>query len=189
MNWRQFTVALVQALAWPSVVLVVLLAYRRRVAQLLGDNLRRLTVGPFEAEWDRVAGEVRASVEAASQLRAIGDEPEGVPAMLNAARAWVDINPAEAIRLGWVGVVWALDEWAEREMETMRLDRRPERPLSATHPGAAAVLRELRALRDLGTERPGDLLPRHAREFVQLADDLVGLLAKPARSPAPSETG
>ncbi|WP_422737113.1 hypothetical protein ACN263_27320 [Micromonospora sp. WMMD729] len=45
MNWRQFSVAIVQALAWPSVVLIALLAYRRQVSQLLGDNLRRLSWG------------------------------------------------------------------------------------------------------------------------------------------------
>jgi hypothetical protein len=70
MNWRQFSVALVQPLAWPSVVVIVLLLYRRRVAQLLGSNLRRLTVGPVAAEWEDAVQETQATIEAAEAFPA-----------------------------------------------------------------------------------------------------------------------
>jgi hypothetical protein len=65
-NWRQFSVAMVQALAWPMVALIALLAYRRRISALLGAGLRRFKAGPLEAEWEIVAEEARVSIQAAT---------------------------------------------------------------------------------------------------------------------------
>ncbi|PWU44491.1 hypothetical protein DLJ46_25725 [Micromonospora globispora] len=174
MNWRQFTVALVQALAWPSVALVVLLVYRRRIAQLLGDNLRRLKAGPIEAEWEQVAEEARATIETAEALPADDEPTDRVTAALNAARAWADSNGAEALQLGWTAVAWAIDEWAESEYETGGRRRR----LAVANPAAAGVLARLRQLREIGMREGYELTPQHSQDFLDLVEDFIGLLRK-----------
>lgn len=173
-NWRQFTVALVQALAWPSVALVVLLVYRRRVSQLLGDNLRRLTVGPIQAEWEQVAQEARATIEAADKLSEISDSADNRSvALLRAARTFIEFNPDEAIRFAWAAVVWAIDDY----VDTGKFDL-PSFRLRDANPGAAAVLERLRQLRDLA---PHERTPEHAREYTDLVEDFLELLRKPIK--------
>ncbi|MGC4784760.1 hypothetical protein [Micromonospora zamorensis] len=63
MNWRQFIASVVQTLAWPLTVLIVVLLFRKKINMLLGDRLRRLTAGPVEAEWADSVGVAQAAVE------------------------------------------------------------------------------------------------------------------------------
>ncbi|RBQ03890.1 hypothetical protein DQE82_29590 [Micromonospora sp. LHW51205] len=173
-----------QALAWPSVALVVLLVYRRRFARLLGDNLRRLKAGPIEAEWEKAAEEARATIEAAETLPAVGGTPqERAGAMLKAARIFIEINPPEAVRLGWNSVAWELDALAEREMGRVPGEVHGLRQtLLASNPGASAVLERLRRLRNVGMHQPEELTSERAQEFVDLVEDFLTLLSKPRGS-------
>lgn len=67
MSVLQFIAALVQALAWPLVVLVALLLLRPAIAELLGrEGLRRLKAGPLEAEWERELIRTEAQLDVAS---------------------------------------------------------------------------------------------------------------------------
>ncbi|MEW2429779.1 hypothetical protein AB0877_17350 [Micromonospora sp. NPDC047644] len=63
MNWRQFIAALLQTVAWPLTVLIVVLLFRKKINGLLGDRLRRLTAGPVEAEWAESIGLAQEAVE------------------------------------------------------------------------------------------------------------------------------
>ncbi|SCL42151.1 hypothetical protein [Micromonospora aurantiaca (nom. illeg.)] len=194
MNWRQFTVALVQALAWPSVALVVLLVYRRRVARLLGDNLRRLTVGPIEAEWERVAEETRATIEVAEALLAL-EETDGeqslIERQLGGARAFIPVSPSAAIALGGQASQMALEAYLPMDDEELSkiprlrplLRRARERGL--INPGAALVFEHLQRLRNLASH-PGPEDPartaEQAEEYLQMVEEFIALLEKPSRA-------
>ncbi|MFE9691757.1 hypothetical protein [Micromonospora sp. NPDC005806] len=198
MNWRQFSVAMVQALAWPAVVLVVLLMYRQRLAQLLGDNLRRLAVGPIEAEWGRVAEETRATIEAAEALPALeegADEPSDAQQWLIVARALVRFNPIAAISYGWRAAREAFEKHLASEDEefkqlvTVRSMLKLARERGLVNPGAAVVLDHLRTLWGLALHpRDERQEPRaeQAEEYLRLVEAFLALLDQPARAARPS---
>lgn len=62
MTGFEFTASLVSSLAWPIVVLVVAVMFRRRIAALLARPLSSLKAGPLEAVWDRQVAEVEAEL-------------------------------------------------------------------------------------------------------------------------------
>lgn len=62
MTALQFIASLVGSLAWPVVVLVVLVIFRKQVRQLASRPMRRLRAGPLEVEFDRLLSEVEVSV-------------------------------------------------------------------------------------------------------------------------------
>jgi hypothetical protein len=59
----QFIAALVQALAWPTVVLVAVVLFRDKISALLAGSMKRLKVGPIEAEWDRTLSAAEVELE------------------------------------------------------------------------------------------------------------------------------
>jgi hypothetical protein len=61
--WREFVATLVDSLAWPAAIVVLVVLTRDQVRDLLGGSLRRLKLGPggAELEWQELAAEVRVS--------------------------------------------------------------------------------------------------------------------------------
>ncbi|MFC4091939.1 hypothetical protein ACFOYX_24340 [Micromonospora sp. GCM10011541] len=183
MNWRQFVVAMVQALVWPAVVVVVLVMYRRRVAELLGDNLRRLRAGPLEVEWEKAAEEVRATIEAVEAVSDASDDdqPSKVEELLTIARSLVNERPPLAIAFAWEAARYAFESHLPGEgFEDLRglrkmLARAKARGL--VNPGAALVFERLFPLGMLSYEAKGT--EEQAREFVDLVEDFRTLLDKP----------
>ena len=62
MSALEFVAALVSSLAWPIVVLIVAVLFRRQLSALLARPLRSLKAGPLEAVWDRQVAEVEAEL-------------------------------------------------------------------------------------------------------------------------------
>jgi hypothetical protein len=54
--------SLVNSLAWPGVAVGIGLLFRPQLSDLLSTSLRKLKVGPFEAEFDRVLASVEAEL-------------------------------------------------------------------------------------------------------------------------------
>ncbi|MEV4196786.1 hypothetical protein [Micromonospora globbae] len=187
MNWRQFTVALVQALAWPSVVAVVLLAYRRRIAQLLGDNLRRLTVGPIAAEWERVAEETRATIDAVESLPTSEEgaaAPSEAQQLLRLARVLVRLNPSLSIVKSWQASRVAfedhlpMDDEEFREVRTLRpmLKRAIARGLIKSEAGL--VFEQLQTLAFMADRVEGQKpTAEQAEDYLRLVEAFLALLA------------
>ncbi|MGW6279312.1 hypothetical protein [Kribbella sp. NPDC055071] len=63
MSVMEFVAALVQAMAWPVVVLVVALLFRSKIIELLTPAIRKLKAGPFEVEWDRTISKAEVELE------------------------------------------------------------------------------------------------------------------------------
>jgi len=62
MDWLTFIAKLVEALAWPAVVLVLGLVFRKKLLTLI-PNLRKLKAGPVEAEFELAARQALANAE------------------------------------------------------------------------------------------------------------------------------
>lgn len=59
MSVLEFIASLVRSVAWPAILLVVVIILRRPIAAALAGGLSRLKIGPFEAEWRVVAEATR----------------------------------------------------------------------------------------------------------------------------------
>lgn len=105
MDWLTFITKLVEALAWPIVVLVLGLMFRRKLLEII-PTLRKLKAGPVEAEFELAAKQALANAEetkiqglAEASVPVIRTETdsEQVIAKLREARG----DPAGAILEGW----------------------------------------------------------------------------------------
>lgn len=65
MGWLSFASSLVQALAWPTLVLAAFLTFRQPIGNLL-DHLTHLGAGSFSADFEAQAREVEHDLTAAS---------------------------------------------------------------------------------------------------------------------------
>jgi hypothetical protein len=184
MNWRQFSVAMIQALAWPMVALIALLAYRRRISALLGDGLRRFKAGPLEAEWELVAEEARASIqEVATVVNGGGGPAEGDEVRLNLQKArelaYMPALSASFVRLALEDALTALlpPEEVDRA-NTMRKLLSAARRLGLIKGGAAIVGERIMTLANQGVH--SNPSPAQMVELVDLTEDFLSLFPKQA---------
>lgn len=63
MSTLDFIASLVNSLAWPVAVVVVLSLFREQIKKLLRVPPSRLKAGPFEAEWDRTVAEAQVDLD------------------------------------------------------------------------------------------------------------------------------
>jgi hypothetical protein len=95
MSGMQFVVDFVSALAWPIAIVVIVVFLRRPIVDILmqlASGLRRLRSGQSDAEFDRIAAQVKAELTAT--VSASG--PASVPVLLRFAAVAED-EPAAAI--------------------------------------------------------------------------------------------
>ena len=77
-SWLDFIARMTSALAWPGVVVAILLVLRRPISKLLTDGrLSKLKLLSFEAEWDRARNATEGEIEVAKLVAA--GEPESAP--------------------------------------------------------------------------------------------------------------
>ena len=110
MSGFQFIVDFVKALAWPAAIVVIVVFLRRPIVDILvqlASGLRRLRAGQSDAEFDRIAGEVKAELTAS--VSAGGSGQAAIPVLLRFA-ATAEDDPASAIAQGFGAVEVALRE-------------------------------------------------------------------------------
>jgi hypothetical protein len=74
-SWLEFISSMTGALAWPLIIVIVLLSFRKAITKLLPD-LRRLKAGPtgLEMEWERKLEEVRQELKASEAIESLSPE-------------------------------------------------------------------------------------------------------------------
>lgn len=172
---------LAASLAWPVVVLVVLITLRAQLAGLLGDGLRRLKAGPVEVEWQEQIGEVRAAV--------------AVEAITGGAAAAEPVTPApEVEKLAEIApahpslAVLGAYQLIERELRLLCRDRgfkalMSNQMVKDLHSAgvltdvAAKAINGLRELRNIAAHG-GSVTSENAVEFVAATSNLLELLAR-----------
>ena len=186
MSASQFIASLVSSLAWPAVVVTILVVFRRQFGTML-ERLSRFKLGPggadAESDWDRTEDTVRQSLSAARPALGTGSTPGARSAGGAAAR----LRPGPA--QGGAGLLTLVDDrWAALESELRNVVRPSgslaEGELAGTHFDGlldtalrsglldAATVRSLDGLRHLHNlaRADGHLTPRRAQDFAVLAD-------------------
>jgi hypothetical protein len=110
MSGMQFVIDFVRALAWPAAIVAIVVCLRRPIVDILmqlASGLRRLRAGQSDAEFDRIAGQMKAELTAS--VSAGGPGPGPIPVLLRFATAAED-EPASAVAQAFGSVEVALRE-------------------------------------------------------------------------------
>jgi len=97
MSGMQFVIDFVRALVWPAAIVAIVVCLRRPIVDILmqlASGLRRLRAGQSDAEFDRIAGQMKAELTAS--VSAGGPGPGAIPVLLRFATAAED-EPASAV--------------------------------------------------------------------------------------------
>ena len=110
MSGMQFVIDVVRALVWPVAIVAIVVCLRRPIVDILmqlASGLRRLRAGQSDAEFDRIAGQIKAELTAS--VSAGGPGPGEIPVLLRFATAAED-EPASAVAQAFGSVDVALRE-------------------------------------------------------------------------------
>ena len=110
MSGMQFVIDFVRALVWPAAIVAIVVCLRRPIVDILmqlASGLRRLRAGQSDAEFDRIAGQMKAELTAS--VSAGGPGPGSIPVLLRFATAAED-EPASAVAQAFGSVEVALRE-------------------------------------------------------------------------------
>jgi hypothetical protein len=208
----QFIADLVSSLAWPALIVVIVLIFRRQFGTMLG-RLAHVRIGSggseSELDWNQTEAVIRQSVAAARRPeigpgaatptgggRPLGSQPLGSSQPPGAPRAGGvppsgDRTPQTLIEDRWQAlaeelraVVRPSGSLGESELSRAEFDQLMDVALRAGLLDAAAVrsLDGLRHLRNLARTATG-LTQRQAEEFTVLADAVSYSMRRDMRSP------
>jgi hypothetical protein len=178
-NWLAFVASLVHSLAWPAGVVVVVLVLRRPIGLAISQGLRRLRIGPVEAEFDHELAEVRQELRRSPELTAADATPLAAGLSEELARL-AEASPRAAV----------LEAYARIEARLVDLlDSAGAPPSSAVGGRALAQLAHshglisdetlsavdgLSVLRNLAAHSPSDDIGvSRARDYLALADAVL----------------
>jgi hypothetical protein len=178
----EFVAALVEALAWPVAAFGVALLFRAKIAELLSPSMRRLKVGPVEAEWDRTLSEAEADLE---QPGLKVDEltkgyPHGGPKALDLSTV-AEISPTAAVMQAYSMIETALREKLKDHASEGVLNSTGAAGLARlaekeglTTPETLKAVEGLAVLRNLAAHgRAGETSTARAIDYLALADAVM----------------
>ncbi|MGL5823525.1 MAG: hypothetical protein ACRCYU_01490 [Nocardioides sp.] len=186
MSMPELVVALVSALAWPIVVLIIAAVFRRQVVALLDRPFHSLRVGPLEAVWDSKLAQAEADVGQSEPLAPSEGRTDAVSAQL---AELAQLSPASAVIQAFTAIEVRLrtmlsDTGADpptggaTQLARMALNHGLIQPETARAIEGAAVLRNLTA-----HGREADRLDEsRALDYLALTDAILYSLSKPLRA-------
>jgi len=184
MSGMQFVIDVVRALVWPVAIVAIVVCLRRPIVDILmqlASGLRRLRAGQSDAEFDRIAGQIKAELTAS--VSAGGPGPGEIPVLLRFATAAED-EPASAVAQAFGSVEVALRELLGASGKLV--------PVGTGDPTAVArfardqglvpesVVRAVDGavvLRNFAAADPARLTRDHAVKYLSLVDALLFAIA------------
>jgi hypothetical protein len=181
-----FIASLVNSLAWPASVVVVVTVLRRPIGAALNRGIRRLRAGPVEVEFDQELAEVRQELRQSPELAA-AEVPAKDASLSEELARLAEVSPRAAV----------LEAFARIETRLVEvIEEAGAQPASAVGGQALARLAHrqglisdetlsavdgLSVLRNLAAHNPNDDIGvSRARDYIALADAvLFALRAKP----------
>jgi hypothetical protein len=183
-----FIASLVQSLAWPAGVVALGIVFRRPIGVALSRGIRRLRIGPVEAEFDHQIAEVRQELR--QEMRRSPEPTDAkIPDLDSLASSnlnrLVDASPEAAVTSAYAQIearlVELLDEagaptyTAAGGPALARLARRHELISDET----LSAVDGLSVMRNLAVHSPsGEIGRQRAREYLALADAVLYSLRK-----------
>lgn len=194
MNWLGFVASLVQSLAWPAAVVVIVIFLRKPIRAALAQGLRRVKAGPVEVEFDQLQAEVREELARSPELT---EAQVPAPASQAAAPAsslreelstLAELSPASAVMEASRQIEYRLTEMLDdsgepspRRLGTRALARLArERGLISDE--TLAAIEGMSVLRNLVAHSRDDIGADRALDYLALADAVLYALRSKASS-------
>lgn len=187
MGWQAFVASLVQSLAWPAAVIVIVVFLRKPIRAALSHALlRRVKAGPIELEFDQLQAEVREELARSPEL-AEAQVPGPAVSLGEELSRLAEIAPASAVMEAFRRIEFRLNEMLDspgvspaRTM-TGRALARLARERGLISDETLAAIEGLSMLRNLVAHAPSDIGVDRARDYLALADAvLYALRSKPS---------
>lgn len=196
-NWRAFTLAIIEALAWPAAITTIVLAFRRRIQDLVTGELDKLNLRIGEHQLELGFREARASVELAQQTiaKAADVDRSELPHPRELLRSLRDFTATTRPKA-------AIDQAYTIFESTLYEAAKPYYPPETGWPGASepsqwlfgsgvgqGLVWDLRALRSR-LDREAEVTVGAALQFIDLVDEVLELIerTKATREPGQSDT-
>jgi hypothetical protein len=182
----EFVASLVDSLAWPTALVVMVVVLRKQLTNLLSrPGLRQLEAGPggFKAQWDATIAETQAELESAAPVETQIQEV-AADSRLADLDPLVNEHPEAAILQGYIRIERAL---RARVKSVTGAEARPlsGRPLvrealevDAITQETARAIEGLIVLRNLAAHGGGGVTSKRASEFLALADSILYVLTR-----------
>lgn len=187
MDWLTFVSKAIDSLAWPIVVLVLGLVFRRKLLDLI-PSIRKLKAGPVEAEFELAAKQVLANAaevttrdalpgaKARPEVEAPGAQ-EIVARLINART-----DPAGTILEGWAkvdGELFRLGQQMGLLADPLENTTKVYQSVMASDVlpiGTKQLIRELRDLRNKVAHVKVTPTPESAQDYLLAVDRVVELI-------------
>jgi hypothetical protein len=187
MTLLQFIATVIQAIAWPVAVLVIVVLLRKPIKSIL-PNLTKLRYKDFELDFRRELNEIsdiaKSSNVSFDQYTPARDSPGGPKSasdLLDEATALASDFPEPAVAVAWSAVEGDLLGAVERNTETDAYRRKSASHLikllddrNVIDAGTVEVLRRMQKLRNIAVHERwnafGGISSDEAFEFIALAD-------------------
>lgn len=179
MDWLQFISSIVDALAWPIAVVILVYFLRKPVKELV-PLLQKMKYKDFEMEFGRKLAEAREEIA----LERPSKSEESISPQEERIIELARVSPRAAVTEAWRWVELATLDAAsnllgnefKNKTATFQAIRKLERDDRMDH-GAVALMRELRGLRNDAVHSPEFALSiESALEYIETARQLVGYL-------------
>lgn len=183
MSTTEFISSLVESLAWPAALVMVLLLFRSQLTTLLSTGVRRVRAGPFEVEWDRQLSIVEVELDQPGMaLRSSGHgtlREELTTVAAAAPTAAVMEASARIERALHEKLISAGFDAGELRTGATGLARLAERE-GLTTPETLRAIEGLSVLRNLAAHGHGhNVTTERALEFLTLAEAVLYALGTP----------
>jgi hypothetical protein len=187
MGWRDFIASLVDSLAWPAAVVVLVMLLRSQIAGLFDGTLQRLKLGPAgaELEWARTEAVTAVAAVSSNRAAAPGERRDGFDAELAVIEEMTDTVPSVAVQRGFDLVERELRRIVdEQKLEVPYPNPRVDGLIKAAYHGNAITretgeaLRGLLHLRNLTDDDPAGTrtTPDKARDYLVLTRSVLDSL-------------
>jgi hypothetical protein len=182
-DWLTFVATIIGSLAWPVATLVLVLALRKQIVELL-PHVRKLKAGPVEAEFEREVKAIEAEVEVSVPRL----EPTVVETPSDRLYKLAQVSPRAAILEAWQGIEFtarrAILQHAGSPIPDVSSPLRVAKELARLKllsPEDLALFHDLRGLRNQATHAP-DFSPSFdaVSRYLQLSAGLERRLSQQA---------
>jgi hypothetical protein len=184
-NWLAFIASLVQSLAWPAAVVVIVVFLRKPIrAALRHALLRRVKAGPVELEFDQLQAEVREELARSPELteaQAPAPASQAAPAtsLREELSTLAELSPAAAVMEASKRIEYRLSEMLDgsgesspRRLGTRALARLArERGLISDE--TLAAIDGMSVLRNLVAHSRDDIGVDRALDYLALTDAVM----------------
>ena len=182
MDWMTFITKIIDSVAWPAAIVLVIWWLKSHIGQLI-PYTKKFKYGDLEIEFEQQLKELKKEAEA-SKLEHATPERDSTE-MLEYLSETADVSPRAAIVDAWVGL--ELTAFNSARLLGIGNEKRPipfSRLISALEskgiikPNDANILKKLMRLRNEALHSPNfNITKKGAQEFSALARDMADLIA------------